>query len=156
MKVWGSLCWFFFFISFCFNIQWKWNNLVSLRPNYFIFIGYLNTLGREGVRVTPHEPPLDPPLLLWKKNDWQTPFNTEMDNSILTVWICTGWKGWYEVKMSMCSLSCNLKNQIKSAQIRRMWLSLDQPLSNACIERFNGQITQRIVFGVYLYLYFFL
>ena len=23
------------------NIPWKWNNLVSLRPNYFIFMGYL-------------------------------------------------------------------------------------------------------------------
>ena len=23
--------------------EWKWNNLVSLRPNYFIFIGYLKT-----------------------------------------------------------------------------------------------------------------
>ena len=23
------------------NILWKWNNLVSVRPNYFIFMGYL-------------------------------------------------------------------------------------------------------------------
>ena len=23
------------------NILWKWNNLVSLSPNYFIFVGYL-------------------------------------------------------------------------------------------------------------------
>ena len=37
--------------SFFFNILWKWNNLVSLRPNYFIFIGYLKTGGREGVRA---------------------------------------------------------------------------------------------------------
>ena len=29
------------FISFILNIPWKWNNLVSLRPNYFIFRGYL-------------------------------------------------------------------------------------------------------------------
>ena len=28
------------FISFFLNITWKWNNLFSLRPNYFIFIGY--------------------------------------------------------------------------------------------------------------------
>ena len=32
------------FISFFLNISWKWNNLVSLRPNYLIFIGYLNNL----------------------------------------------------------------------------------------------------------------
>ena len=31
------------FISIFLDIPWKWNNLVSLRPNYFIFIGYLKT-----------------------------------------------------------------------------------------------------------------
>ena len=36
--VWGSLCWFILSIL---NIPWKWNNLVSVRPDYFIFIGYL-------------------------------------------------------------------------------------------------------------------
>ena len=40
-------------ISFFLNIPWKWNNLVSLRPNYFIFIGYWKTGGREGFRVNP-------------------------------------------------------------------------------------------------------
>ena len=30
-------------ISFFLNIPWKGNNLVSVRPNYFIFIGYLKT-----------------------------------------------------------------------------------------------------------------
>ena len=44
------------FISFYLNIPWKWNNLVSLRPNYFIFIGYFKTGGREGVRVSPLNP----------------------------------------------------------------------------------------------------
>ena len=34
------------FISYFLNIPWKGNNLVSLRPNYFIFIGYLQTWGR--------------------------------------------------------------------------------------------------------------
>ena len=38
IRMWGSLCWF---ISMILNIRWKWNNLVSMRPNYFIFIGYL-------------------------------------------------------------------------------------------------------------------
>ena len=33
------------FISLFRNITWKWNNLVSLRPNYFIFIGYLKRWG---------------------------------------------------------------------------------------------------------------
>ena len=33
------------FISFSLNIPWKWNNFVSLRPNYFIFLGYLKTWG---------------------------------------------------------------------------------------------------------------
>ena len=34
------------------NILWKWNNLVSVRPNYFIFMGYL--ISAKG---TPYEPP---------------------------------------------------------------------------------------------------
>ena len=50
------------FISFFFNIPWKWNNLVSLRPNYFIFIGFLKTGVREGVTL------LDPPLQFPSKN----------------------------------------------------------------------------------------
>ena len=48
------------FISFFLNIPWKWNNLVLLRPNYFIFIGYLKARGKEG---SSREPPLDPPLV---------------------------------------------------------------------------------------------
>ena len=44
------------FISFFFNVTWKWNNLVSLRPNYLIFIGYLKTWGGEGVRANPLNP----------------------------------------------------------------------------------------------------
>ena len=33
------------------NIVWKWNNLVSLKPNYFIFTGYLKTGGGEMVWI---------------------------------------------------------------------------------------------------------
>ena len=49
------------FILFFLNIPWKWNNLVSLRPNYFIFIGYLEMGGGgggagSGVRVNPWTP----------------------------------------------------------------------------------------------------
>ena len=52
------------FITFFLNIPWKWNNLVSLSPDYFIFIGYmyLKTGGWEGGLSQPPEPPLDPPL----------------------------------------------------------------------------------------------
>ena len=64
------------------NILWKWNNLVSVRPNYFnnlvsvrpnyfIFIGYLRKI-RKISKANPHtsihmkplpRKPLDPPLL---------------------------------------------------------------------------------------------
>ena len=37
------------FITFFINIPWKWNNLVSLIPNYFIFIGYSKTRDGKGV-----------------------------------------------------------------------------------------------------------
>ena len=40
-------------IKFLSNTPWKWGNLVSLRPNYFIFIGYLKTGDMEGVRAKP-------------------------------------------------------------------------------------------------------
>ena len=54
------------FISFFSNIPWKWNNLVSLRPNYFIFIEYLKNGGggTEGRSSEPSEPLLDPQLRL--------------------------------------------------------------------------------------------
>ena len=50
------------YILFSLNNPWKWNNLVSLRSDYFIFIGYLKTGGREGGSSEPLEPPLDLPL----------------------------------------------------------------------------------------------
>ena len=41
----------------------KRNNLVSLRPNHFIFTGYLKTEGRVGGgAIERSEPPLNPPL----------------------------------------------------------------------------------------------
>ena len=49
IKVWVR---FAEFISFILNFPWKWNNLVSLRPNYFIFIGYL-IAGRGRTPWTP-------------------------------------------------------------------------------------------------------
>ena len=48
LKVWGFAS--ADFISFFLNIPipWKWNNLVSLKPNYFIFIRYLKMGGGGG------------------------------------------------------------------------------------------------------------
>ena len=40
----------------------KMNKLVSLRPNYFIFIGYLKTGNGGGGSSEPRDPLLDPPL----------------------------------------------------------------------------------------------
>ena len=40
------------FVSFSLNIPRKWNNLVSLRPNYFIIIGYLKTEMGMGFKWT--------------------------------------------------------------------------------------------------------
>ena len=42
----GSLCRYYLFLFL--NIRWKWNNLVSLRPNCFIFMEYLKTGGGGG------------------------------------------------------------------------------------------------------------
>ena len=50
------------FISFFLNISGKRNNLISLRPNYFIFIAYLKTGAGRGFKQTPWTP-LDPPLV---------------------------------------------------------------------------------------------
>ena len=52
---------FLILFHFFLNIPWKWNNLASLRANYFIFIGYLKTRG--GGPSEPPEPHLDLPLI---------------------------------------------------------------------------------------------
>ena len=38
--IWIKRARFADFINVLLNIQWKWNNLISLRPNYLVFIGY--------------------------------------------------------------------------------------------------------------------
>ena len=48
IRVGGSLCCFYLIFL---KYLMKWNNLVSLRPNYFIFIGYLKTWARERVQA---------------------------------------------------------------------------------------------------------
>ena len=52
---------FFYFILFKYPM--KMNNLVSLRPNYFIFIGYLKMGVGEGVSIQAPEPRLNPRLV---------------------------------------------------------------------------------------------
>ena len=49
-----------------------------MRPNYFIFIGYLKTGGRGGGSSKAPEPPLDPPL-----NE-----NSEQHLDLKQCWIC--------------------------------------------------------------------
>ena len=44
------------FASFFLNIPWKWKTLVSLKPNYFIFIEYLKTGDGEEVWANPLNP----------------------------------------------------------------------------------------------------
>ena len=51
IKVWGFAL--LILSQFSYNFPWKWNNLVSLRSNYFIFIGYLKTGGGGGGRGNP-------------------------------------------------------------------------------------------------------
>ena len=53
IKGWGS---FADFIWFFLNTPWKWNNLVLLRPNYFIFVGYLKAGTGRGFDPTPWTP----------------------------------------------------------------------------------------------------
>ena len=37
-----------------FNIQWRWNNLVSMRQNYFILVGYLRKMRWNQQSEPPH------------------------------------------------------------------------------------------------------
>ena len=52
------------------NIPWKWNNLVSVRPNYFIFMGYL----RKMIKFSKANPL--PSLYIW------TPFPEFLDSPL--------------------------------------------------------------------------
>ena len=40
------------------NILWKWNNFVSVRPNYFIFFGYLRKNKIKSATLYKYEPPI--------------------------------------------------------------------------------------------------
>ena len=52
---------------------------VSLRPNYFIFMGYFKCGGERGGSSEPPEPPLDRPLT-----------TIDEQNNILSVWALIG------------------------------------------------------------------
>ena len=87
------------FISFYLNISRKWNNLVSLRANYFIFHGIFENGGGGGGAPREWgstEPPLDPPL----QKELLVPIlrlvllsNVEKINRLCTNWI--SYKVWY-------------------------------------------------------------
>ena len=58
------------FISFFLNIPWKWINLVSVRPNYFIFMWFKKKTGAgERGSSEPSEPHLDPQLGKYDYNE---------------------------------------------------------------------------------------
>ena len=69
------------FISCFSNIPWKRNKLVSLRPNYFIFIRYLKN-GRNWGGTS--EPPLDLPLHIHT-------FGMQAVQSLGNLQICINW-----------------------------------------------------------------
>ena len=96
------------FISFFLNIPWKWNDLVLvwLRPNYFIFIGYLKSRDREGAQVNPPETPRDLPLVLSIGKQQYILFMKET---------FTYWKYLYE----MCPMSIPTTNKLPM----RFWFS---------------------------------
>ena len=67
------------FISSFLSILWKRNNLVSLRPNYLIFIGHLKMGGGgegEGVRGNP-----------WNSSGSATAWSFKPERSFLSCWI---------------------------------------------------------------------
>ena len=77
------------FISFFLNIPWKWNNLVSLRPNYFIFKAYLKNGGGGG-----SSKPTEPQIRHWLYVAPTGPMKME-DNSYMYTCIlaCTRYFG---------------------------------------------------------------
>ena len=53
------------------NILWKWNNLVPVRPNYFIFIGYLGRMFKRTPQLNIYELPFQKSWIRPCKNNGQ-------------------------------------------------------------------------------------
>ena len=68
------------------NILWKWNNLVSVRPNYFIFMGYFIKirLNQQSIHMNPlsSNPGSTPGMymLVWTTT-WHSIFQREQTSS---------------------------------------------------------------------------
>ena len=106
------------FTSIFLNIPWKWNNLVSLRPNYFIFTGYLiGWVGQKGeIQANP----------LW------------IPNWILMNWINKEACEYYqELQQSHCTDDlCHRKEETQKdskKKVKQSYLSL--PQQDDCICR---------------------
>ena len=69
------------------NILWKWNNLVSVRANYFIFMGYSRKmrLNQQSDPPYTYEPPL--------KKSWTRPWSAIACHviSFVNIFVCGVW-----------------------------------------------------------------
>ena len=110
------------------NIQWKWNNLVSVRPKYFIFMRYLRKM-RENQQSKPqnlytYEPPFQKSWIphwynfhscklckgLFRRHDFVRHDFVMYDFSVYTALQCHVWflstvkkTGWAPWAISPCS-----------------------------------------------------
>ena len=89
------------FIYFFLNIPWKWNKLVSMRPNYLIFIGYLKTGGGEGGRANS-----------WTPSGSATVFCPGFSSSWqhMHAMLCDGGVSWLweKVLVESCAIPCDV------------------------------------------------
>ena len=111
------------FISFFLNIPWKWNNLVSVRPNYLIFMGYLKT-GGWGFEWTPfgsatanQNPAIDKKYFeeflkqQEGENDHRNYFMFNFNKSTRlgsNSWLVTKLRGWWEYDLDIRTGSCSV------------------------------------------------
>ena len=91
-----------------FYILWKWNNLVSVRPNYFLCMGYLRKM-RKNQQSEPHHPHTQTYLYIWtptptrkcnytyeplSRNPWSAPVLVSLSHSVM---------GWSLIYMNIPS-----------------------------------------------------
>ena len=65
------------------NILWNWNNVVSVRPKYFIFIGYLRIMRSNQQSEQPHLYAYEPPFLKF----WIRPWYPVSFSEVCQCWI---------------------------------------------------------------------